>query len=247
MKIYDANNYVRRVLETDITGLAPRTILNTVDQARDTVLFVWDGLGGNSKRREIYPEYKRGRPPMKKDIFAGFDMVEETLKHSAAIQVKLPGFEADDVIAALTRHYAKAGDQISIYSTDMDFLQLTGEFPKNVFCGCNPKVDPKLVTYYKVCVGDTSDNIPGIKGFGEKTWDETDKGLLKAWVDDILTKRVVRDIGLPGRVKVDIDAMIVWSKIINFLPVPLSLISEHMTVGKPNYDAADNYLKQWFL
>lgn len=245
--IFDANNYVRRVLETDATGLAPRTILSTVNNTQGVVLFVWDGLGGNAKRREIYPAYKRGRPPMKKDIYAGFEMVEETLRHSAAIQIKVPGFEADDVIASLTRHYAKAGEEVAIYSTDMDYLQLSGEFPKRVFCGCNPKVPADLVRYYKICFGDSSDNIGGIKGFGQKTWDETDKTVLKQWIDDILDKGDIADIGLPSRVKPSVDDIRVFNQIINFLPVDFDLISEHMTVGKADYAAADAYLKRYFL
>lgn len=245
--IYDANNYVRRVLETDATGLAPRTILSTVNNSQDIVLFVWDGLGGNKKRREIYPAYKQGRAPIKKDIFAGFEMVEETLRFSPAIQIKVPGFEADDVIAELTRHYAREGDQIAIYSTDLDYLQLSGQFPDRVFCGCKPKVPADLVRYYKICVGDPSDNIPGIKGFGQKTWDEIDKPALKAWVDKIIKDGVVDDIGLPPRIKPSVDDIRLYNRIVAFWPVPFDLISEHMTVGKPDYAAADAHLKRYFL
>jgi hypothetical protein len=247
IKIYDGNNYYRLLLETDFTGLAPRTILTNFLNDHDPVIWVWDGKGGNARRRALYDGYKRNRQPLKRDITVGFDLLEEMLRHTKAIQVKVPGFEGDDVVASLTRHYAKAGEPVSIYSNDFDFSQLTGEFPGLVFCGYRPKdsVPPYLSRYYKICVGDASDNIPGIKGFGQKTWDETDKKVLVAWVDDIVERRLVRDIGLPPRIKVNIDEVQTFAKIIDFFTVPMNLISQHMTVGKCDYAAADALLKEY--
>lgn len=250
IRIYDGNNYVRRVLETDHTGLAPRTILNEVNTTDEVVIFVWDGAGANARRREIYSEYKRNRKPLKKDIYAGFDTVEEVLKFSKAIQVRVPGYEADDVIAALARHYATAGDIVSIYSNDADMLQLVAEFPNNVFTGARIKdhVPPHLIKYYKVTVGDSSDNIPGIPGFGEKAWNEVDKDLLSTFVDEVVAGvEPTTKLELPSRCKVDPDRLRDYWNIVSFLPVPFDLMSENMTVGTPNPQKADEYLKEWML
>lgn len=248
IKIYDANNYIRLTLESDITGLTARSILASVNDSKDPCIFVWDGPGGNKRRREIYDGYKRNRSPLKADITTGFETVEEVLRHTNAIQVRVPGYEADDIVAALTRHYASSGESIVIYSNDQDFAQLVGEFPGRVIAGFKPKahIPPHLIRYFKITVGDPSDNIPGIKGFGEKAWTDTDKDVLKDWVDEIVEDGTVRDIGLPPRVKVDVDDVRRFSKIIEFLPVSLDEISQHMTVGQPNYAAADAYLKGFF-
>lgn len=248
IRIVDANNYVRLILETDATGLTARTILNMVISSTDPCIFVWDGPNGNRRRREIYDGYKRNRTPLSKSITAGFETVEEVLKHTHAIQVKVPGYEGDDVVAALARHYAGKGEVVAIYSNDRDFAQIVGEFPDRVFAGYTPKpnVPPSLTRYYKLTVGDASDNIPGIKGFGVKTWDETDKNTLKSWVDDIIEKGEVRDIGLPPRVKVDVEELRCFDKIIKFIPISLEDISKHMVVGKPDHAAADAYLREFF-
>lgn len=245
ISIYDANNYVRKELETDITGLAPRSILAKVEAKPNPVVFVWDGPRGNARRRKLFDQYKLNRKPLNREIVVGFDLIEEVLRYSKAIQVKVPDYEGDDVIATLTRHYASAGEQVEIYSNDMDYLQLAGEFPGKVFCGCNPKVPAHLVRYYKICVGDPSDNIPGIPGFGQKTWDMVDKDKLVRWVDTILTMQKVGDIGLPPRIKVNVDDVIKYAKIVDFFNVPMDLISEHMTVGVSDYAAADAHLKRF--
>lgn len=247
IKIFDGNNYYRLVLETDATGMAPRTILSKFLHEPDPVIWVWDGKGGNARRRALYEGYKRNRQPLKTEVVRGFDLLEEVLQHTKAIQVKVPGFEGDDVVASLTRHYAKANEPVSIYSNDFDFGQLASEFPNMVFCGFTPKanVPVELARYYKICVGDPSDNIPGIKGFGLKAWEEIDKKLLVKWVDDIIERRIVRDIGLPPRIKVNIDEVQTYAKIIDFFHVPMNLISQHMTVGKADYAAADALLKRF--
>lgn len=249
IRIYDGNNYVRLLLEVDHTGLVPRNIWSEVYHTNDVVLWVWDGLGGNARRRAIYPEYKRNRTPPKKDIYAGFDVVEEVLKHSKAIQVRVPGYEGDDVVAALARHYAAQGDTVSIYSNDADMLQLTGEFPDRIFCGARIKdnVPPHLIKYYKVTVGDSSDNIPGIAGFGQKSWDSLNKDCLARFIDDVVAGvEPTVDLELPSRCKVDPDLIRAFWNIVSFLPVPFDEMSKHMTVGTPNYYEADAYLKRFY-
>ncbi|RWB08741.1 MAG: hypothetical protein EOQ39_18990 [Mesorhizobium sp.] len=253
INIYDGNNYFRIVLETDTTGLAPRTMLDKFRAVAEPTIWVWDGAKGNAKRREIYPDYKMNRTPLKKDIFAGFETVQEVLSHTPVIQVKVPGYEADDVIAALARNYGRRREQVAVYSSDADFLQLVSEFPDNLFVGAKPKehVPANLIRLYKTCVGDPSDNIPGIGGFGDVTWRNADKAQLQALVDACVAGTAHPEIELPKRCHTwlgENSSLVAdfWN-IVGFIPVDLDLISEHMTVGKPDYAAADTYLKQWFL
>ena len=250
IRIYDGNNFVRLALEADFTGRGARTIYEQIEATSGVVLFVWDGEGGNRKRREFYPEYKRNRKPLKQDIYVGFDMVEDVLKFSKAIQIKVPGYEADDVIATLARTYAQANDQVSIYSNDADMLQLSAEFPNHIFTGARIKdgVPPHLIKYYKVTVGDPADNIPGIAGFGLKAWEDVDKNRLADFIDEIVAGvEPTTKLDLPPRCKVDFEQIRTFWKIVSFIPVPFELMSKHMTVGTPNPAAADSLLKEFFL
>lgn len=253
INIYDGNNYYRKTLETDITGFAPRGILNEMLAPKDVTIWCWDGSNGNAKRREIYPEYKRNRGPVKKDIYAGFDQLKEILKHTAVYQVEVPGYEADDVIAALARRHAD--QKIAIYSNDYDFSQLHAEFPDSIFTGAKRKasVPDHLVKHYKTLVGDPSDNIPGIKGFGEKAWEALGEGVAEYLISDLVTFDTFEKDGLTPAVinwlnVPDNREMIrkFWT-IIGFIDVPLELINEHTIKGVPDFAKADAILKEFML
>lgn len=254
IRIYDGNNYYRRVLETDATGLAPRKILTDTINCQDVQIWVWDGLNGNAKRREIYPEYKAQRRAVRTDIYAGFETVQRVLEHTKAFQISVPGYEGDDVVATLAKRYAGAGHQVSIYSTDFDFIQLTGAFPNHIFCGAKLKshIPGNLVRHYKTWVGDPSDNLRGIPGFGDGTWTRTDKEVIRRITSDIIGGDTPRhDSNLSTRVNdwlADPDNQnqfrIYWD-IIGFYEVSDILIDKHLIVGVENYQAADQYLKQW--
>lgn len=254
IRIYDGNNYYRRVLETDATGLAPRRILTDTIQCTDVQIWVWDGQNGNAKRRALYPDYKAHRAITRGDIYAGFETVQQVLKHTAAFQISVPGYEGDDVVATLSRRYADAGHQVSIYSTDFDFIQLTGKYRDRIFCGARLKdhVPGDLVRHYKTWVGDSSDNIRGVPGFGDVTWERTDKEIIKRVTADIVGGDKPRHDGnLSKKVNdwlTDADNQklfrVYWD-IIGFYDVPDILLDEHLVVGVENYEAANTYLKQW--
>ncbi len=254
IRLYDARNYYRVLLERDITGLAPRTVLDQMNHLEEPAIWVWDGATGNKLRREIYPEYKLKRTPPSKDIFAGFKQMQEILKHTAVIQIEVPGYEADDVIAQIARHYAD--ERIGIYSNDWDFAQLQAQFSGRIFIGAKQKtsVPDKLVRHYKALVGDSSDNIPGVKGFGQKTWDSLGEKAIENLMYDIIYDNPIEE--MPGLSKMSHAWLQVaenrklvhkfWD-IVGFLEVPWELITKHMTVGRPNYAKADAILKEFML
>lgn len=158
------------------------------------VIVVFDGSGGSQKRRKIYPDYKKGRKTKIK-----FNRTYEELSSSELEQKNLQielmrlvsylevlpvtvmaidNIEADDTIAYLTEETFK-NSNVTIMSTDKDFLQLASErvkiwspVKKKLF-GCKEIVDEYGITcnnfiYYRVLEGDVSDNIPGIEGVGIK-------------------------------------------------------------------------------
>ena len=245
--IYDGNNYYRKVLESDPTGFAPRKILTDfINDPQPLRFWCWDGFGGNARRRAIYPQYKTNRTELDRTFYDGFKTLGEILQWAPVAQVKVPNYEADDVIASLARFSASEGNEVAVYSNDMDFAQLSAEYPAKVFCGYREKMPASLVKLYKICVGDSSDKISGIPGFGEKTWDAVDKADLAHWVSAILYDKERPNIGLPARVhNVDGDLVKALDRVVSFYDVPLALIQEHTTFGKSDYQSADAYLKRF--
>lgn len=140
-------------------------------------------------RHEIYPDYKGTRPPTDQSLIDQMPMVEEVLNSFNIPIIKKPGYEADDILGTLSKYTSTGKWQdedmdMYILSGDKDLLQLVredtyvclpnGSF-KNIVVYDSSKVEnkygytPEQVVDYKAMVGDSSDNIPGIKGVGDKT------------------------------------------------------------------------------
>ncbi|MES2305053.1 MAG: DNA polymerase I [Gemmatimonadota bacterium] len=151
---------------------------------------VWVNDAGDSFRTLEYAEYKSTREKLDDELQADFDTAVERVRELlAAFRIPLiavDGYEADDVIGTLARRAAQHGLQAVMVSGDKDFYQLIGP---NVAL-LNPGrggpagveevwvneanaserlgVPPHQVTDYLALVGDSSDNVPGVKGIGEK-------------------------------------------------------------------------------
>ncbi|MBA3317150.1 MAG: DNA polymerase I [Gemmatimonadales bacterium] len=150
----------------------------------------WVNDAGTSFREERYPEYKSTREKLDNELQADFNRAVERicdlLEAFHIPLVSVPGYEADDVIGTLAVRGAERGLQAVIVSGDKDFYQLIGpgvallnpgrggpaaveetwvdEFNASERLG----VAPDRVVDYLSLVGDSSDNIPGVKGIGEK-------------------------------------------------------------------------------
>ncbi len=256
IKIFDGNNYYRRRLETDFTGRAAREIVEEMILETDVCIWVWDGENGNARRRNRYDRYKANRKVVRTDIYAGFETLKNVLRHTNTFQLSVPTFEGDDVIATLARRYAMGGNDVSIYSTDYDFVQLSGEFPRRIFCGAKPKslVGTDLVRHYKCWVGDPSDNISGIPGFGDVTWERTDKSVLRDTTTNLIsTGRHVQRGELSNKVNnwlsepANAELFRTFWEIVGFYDVPNNLIDQHLIQGVEDFAKADAYLKEWMM
>ena len=151
---------------------------------------VWILDAGDSFRVERYAEYKSTRSKLNEELQADFDLaLEQVGRLLTTFRVPvlaIPGYEADDVIATLARRESAAGRQVVIVSGDKDFHQLVGPGIALLNPGRGGAagveehwvdesnaserlgVPPRQVVDYLALVGDTSDNIPGVKGIGEK-------------------------------------------------------------------------------
>src|SRR3954454_20560276 len=154
----------------------------------------WVHDSGLSFRHERYPAYKATREKLteelQSDFDRGMDRICEILAAYRIPIITLPGYEADDVIGTLVSQSANAGVNAVVVSGDKDFQQLVrpGVWLLNPGRGGPAAVDeswvgvengserlgvpPTHVTDYLAMVGDSSDNVPGVKGIGEKTAQE---------------------------------------------------------------------------
>jgi DNA polymerase I-like protein with 3'-5' exonuclease and polymerase domains/5'-3' exonuclease len=151
----------------------------------------WVNDSGTSFRHERFPAYKATRQKLSEELQSAFDRGMERicsiLEASRIPIITLEGFEADDVIGALARQGVERNVNVVIVSGDKDFQQLVrpGVWLLNPGRGGPAGVDeqwvggenaserlgvpPERVTDYMAMVGDTSDNVPGVPGIGEKT------------------------------------------------------------------------------
>lgn len=164
--VVDGNNWFRRKAETDIFGNPLRSCfyhLQSMDF--DEVILVWDGRGSLAARRKIYPEYKVHRQAPNESLFEFQNEFKQLAQLSKARSIEVAGYEGDDVIATIVRHYQAQGVKVFIESNDADFAQLGCEMARKEF-----KIPARWVPLYKATVGDHSDNIKGIGGFGDGAW-----------------------------------------------------------------------------
>ena len=153
------------------------------DVKPDYVLCCFDV--GRSFRADEYGEYKATRRPTPDDLRDQFPIVRETLGAFGIPIHQLEGFEADDLIGALTRQAEERGDLESIIvSGDLDMLQLVSERTSLMTTRMGvastviydpPRIreryglEPRQMIDFKALKGDATDNIPGIPGVGDKT------------------------------------------------------------------------------
>jgi DNA polymerase-1 len=141
-------------------------------------------LGKPTFRSQEYEQYKAGRRAMPDDLRPQVDMVREVLEAFSIPIYGVEGFEADDVIGTLARIADERGHAVTIVSGDLDCLQLVTEsvealVPRrgitDTFVYGPDQVrqrygfEPLQLVDFKALRGDTSDNIPGVPGVGDKT------------------------------------------------------------------------------
>jgi len=166
-------------------GIARFLVRLIDDHAPDYVGFVLDA--GDSYRTEVFPEYKATREKMPDEMAASLPRVREIVEGFRIPVLEVEGWEADDVIGTLARQAATRGVRTVIVSGDKDFYQLIDGMTELLNPGrggpagvdeerVTPEnaserlgVAPRHVTDYLALIGDSSDNVPGVRGIGKKT------------------------------------------------------------------------------
>lgn len=150
------------------------------DFAPDKLVVAFDKRGHNF-RKDIYPEYKSNRKGMPDDLANQMPVLHQLLQVMQVTVAEKEGVEADDIIGTITQNF---DGESFIVSGDRDMFQLVSDKITVLFTKrgvtdvekVTPEVlktsynlTPSQVVEYKALRGDTSDNIPGVKGIGEKT------------------------------------------------------------------------------
>lgn len=151
----------------------------------DYVAVAWDKRGTNTrKRKEIFPDYKAGRKPAPDDFYAQMPILFELLEAFGWPLYELDDYEADDILGAFANEATEKGIETCLLTSDLDALQLISPTVK-VYALKNglSNIEEFDVDYFekkygikveqfldlKSLKGDSSDNLPGVPGIGEKT------------------------------------------------------------------------------
>lgn len=143
------------------------------------ICIVFDS-GSKTFRNDIYPKYKQHRPELPEDLAPQFSIIKDSCDAFNLYKIEQQGFEADDIIATLASDAEEMGLDVNIISSDKDLMQLVNDNihifdpMKNKIIDVEGVVEkfgvtPDKVIEVQALAGDSSDNIPGVKGVGVKT------------------------------------------------------------------------------
>lgn len=152
-------------------------LLASLDVTHVAVVF---DAGSKTFRNDIYPDYKANRPPCPEDLIPQFPIVRQAAESLNLTILEKAGFEADDIIATVAKKYSNDQDSVIIVSSDKDLMQLVDDntsmydaMKNKVITPAQVKekfnVFPEKVLDMLSLMGDSADNIPGVKGIGPKT------------------------------------------------------------------------------
>jgi len=161
-----------------LTGFA-----NLIDSLRrehntDYLVFALDAKG-KTFRNDIYPEYKANRDPAPDDLVKQLPVAIEWIEQMGFANLSREGYEADDVITTVTKFAKEKGLKVRIVSHDKDLYQMIEDGKVEMYDSvkravvneqtCIDKfgVHPRDFINFQAILGDSSDNVPGVKGIGK--------------------------------------------------------------------------------
>jgi hypothetical protein len=219
----------------------PHVLRGVLNSITPQTIFIWDSPGANDVRRKIFPAYK-SRPPQPSNMREALKLIRELLSMTTAWQARHDGFEADDLIAAICARMPVS--RIETLDGDLAALGVPTTRPS--------KIPPKLVRLYKVFVGDASDTIPGVKGFGKSAWEAADKVRLQALLDAIMDGRSWDDPPDLGKASINWlreneDVVRAMKTIIDPLPMTDEQVENSLRQGVDNPEARNKILEEFML
>jgi len=193
-KVYliDGSSYIHRAYHavgslsnskgfpTNAIYVFTRMLIKLLSEEKPEYIAVVLDAKGPTFRHKIYPQYKANRPPMPDDLNVQIPKIKEIIDKLGIKRLEIEGYEADDIIATIAKKCEQKGLQVVFVTGDKDFNQL---ITPNSFMWDTMKdetksyndlreylgFDPSKYVDVLALAGDTSDNIPGVPGIGEKT------------------------------------------------------------------------------
>ncbi len=162
------------------TAMLWKLITELANAEAPTHLAVILDAGSHTFRNDMYAEYKAHRPPPPEDLIPQFPLIRDAVRAFSVPCIEQDGFEADDIIASYALAAKAADFNVTIVSSDKDLMQLIQPGIDCLDTMKNQRIDraeviekfgvpPEQVGDVLALMGDTADNIPGVRGVGPKT------------------------------------------------------------------------------
>lgn len=213
-------------------------------------------------RHKQFEDYKGHRSGMPDELAQQMPIIKEILDALGINRMELAGYEADDLIGTVSQICSDSDMEVLIISGDKDILQLVNDNVTVLYTKrgiSNMKeyrkidvvkefgVEPKRVPDYKGLCGDSSDNIPGVAGIGDKTA----KKLLKQFnsVEEIImNQEVIKSTRAKNNIEGSEEIAILSKKLATIVKnVPIEFNIEELTIEEPEIDHVINLLKKYDL
>ncbi|MCB9592343.1 MAG: DNA polymerase I [Sandaracinaceae bacterium] len=209
---------------------------------------------GPTFRDEKYPAYKAQRPRMPGELRQQLEWIDKIVEVHDFPTLRVPGFEADDVIGTLTRQAVELGHEVHIISADKDFAQLITDDVRMIDTMRDVTYDPELVQKkwgvppssivdLLALMGDKVDNVPGVAGIGQKgaaklieTYGDLD-GIL-AHVDELKGKQKTALVEHADDARLSRDLVLIRQD------VELPTRIEELVIPEPRIDKIDALYKE---
>ncbi|EGN76022.1 DNA polymerase I [Idiomarina sp. A28L] len=225
-----------------------RSLLKQFEPTHMAVVF--DAKGGTF-RNEMYAEYKANRPPMPDDLRSQIEPLHNIIRAMGLPLISIEGVEADDVIGTLAQQAAEEGRTCLISTGDKDMAQLVNEHVILINTMTSTVLDeaavpekygvrPDQMIDFLALMGDSSDNIPGLPGVGEKTALKMLEGMgsIAAMIEnpDKLAELSFRGAkSMPDKVREHKDILLLSQALATIkLDVEMELLPEQLTLNEPN-------------
>lgn len=261
MKLFliDSNSYIYRFYHA-IKGLSTSKGLPTNglygftgmllkllrESSADAIVAVFD-RPEPTHRHATFADYKANRPSMPEDLSVQLPILKDIIRALGIEILEIPGFEADDIIGTLAKRAAQAGWEVYILSTDKDMLQLVDDrvsiydYHKDQYLNRQYVlerfgVEPSKIPDIMALTGDSIDNIPGVKGIGEKKAKELiqKSGSVEALISDL---DKVKNEKLKGLIRENVE-LIRLSKGLATIDtdVPLDINLRDLALKEPSWN-----------
>ncbi len=245
------------VFTNAITGFLNIYLKLLKEENPDRICAAFD-LKSPTFRHKMYGEYKAGRHKMPDELAMQMPIIKDILRALGVKIVECEGYEADDIIGTLSRVCSENGGECLISTGDRDSFQLVGErvtvrlasTKEDVFY--TPEkirevygVEPREMLEVKALMGDSSDNIPGVAGIGEKTA----LSLVKNYHTVEYIYRHIDEIDITASIRKKLEAGKESAELSRrlgeiCLTAPISLNLDDYAVGEGDKEAAKGILQE---